>query len=668
MRNRNFKRDKHVIKKRRHTSYDKKAVRKTDLSSKKDRSAGRGRKDSGMDPIPEVFEDETVAESMKLPDRVSDEEIKGRLDLRDQLVFTIDGDHTRDFDDAVSLSFENGIYTLGVHIADVSHYVKENSALDREALKRGTSVYFPDRVIPMLPESLSNGICSLNEGVDRLTLSCIMKIDMNGKITDHRIADSVIRSSHRMTYGQVQGILDDTDEDAREKFKDAVPVIFQMRDLSKILKEKRARRGALEFETVESEITVDSEGRVTDVRRAERNEATELIEEFMVAANTTVATRFCDLGIPFLYRVHGRPDGEKLASLSRVAKTYGVFMKTDKKHKISPLEMQRFLRAFKGTDEESFISVLALRSMQHAEYSTESTGHFGLAEEKYSHFTSPIRRYPDLQIHRIIKEYLSDKLSDRRISHYKKILPKVAEKSSMFERRAEEAERDSVKLKKCEYAAGHIGEVSDAVISGVTYFGIYAMLPNTVEGMIHISKLPGGYYQFNEEKLELTDSTGNTLRMGQKIKVRIEHCDTRVGNTDMAVMENPNMSLFEGAEKNTTDKSKDKTKKKKGKTGELKNQTEKPKDKTEKLSDQTEESKDKTEKLKERAAKPRGKTEKIKSKPEKLKIQTEKPKDNTEKSVEETEADKEKKTVKYVLDTVRSDAGKIRLMIKRTTV
>lgn len=496
----------------------------------------RNKETGGGQSIPEEFDESALEEALMLPDSVNEEEMAGRLDLRDRLVFTIDGDHTRDFDDAVSLSYENGIYTLGVHIADVSHYVKEDSALDREALRRGTSVYFPHRVIPMLPEKLSNGICSLNEGVDRLTLSCIMKINRAGEIVEHLIVNSVIRSAHRMTYNELQKILDASTPRIMLKYRDTVPTIFRMRELKEILRQRRMEKGALEFDTVESEFTVDENGKVTGLKRAVRNEATDLIEEFMIAANVTVASEFCEKGLPFVYRVHGKPDPDKIRSLSRIVKTDGVYLKTVKNGKVSPKDLQRMLDAYRGRPELAFISVMTLRAMQHAGYSTESTGHFGLAEEMYCHFTSPIRRYPDLQIHRIIKEHLAGRLKLRRIGHYRRILPGVAEKASLYERRAEEAERFSVKLKKCEYASFRIGEESEGVISGIAPFGIYVMRPDTVEGMIHISRIPGSHYHFDEDRLELRERrTGAVFRLGQEVNVVIDRCDIETGNIDMSL-------------------------------------------------------------------------------------------------------------------------------------
>lgn len=463
------------------------------------------------------------AETMNKP--VSDADMVGRTDLRDTLMVTIDGEDAKDLDDAVSLHMEDGLYVLGVHIADVSNYVQENSALDREALKRGTSTYLADRVIPMLPHTLSNGICSLNEGEDRLAMSCIMKIDSKGRVKDYKICESVVNINHRMSYSQVKKIIEDKDPEMTERFTDVSDMLLKMQELSLILREMRHKRGAIDFDIPETKLFLDRDGTPLEIKPYDRNEATKLIESFMLAANETVASHYYWQGVPFLYRIHKEPDEEKLKKLRTFIKNFGYSLKSNSAE-VHPKEFQKLLAGVEGSNEEALITRVTLRSMQQAKYSPECEGHFGLACEYYSHFTSPIRRYPDLQIHRIIKDDLRGRLNDSRKEHYASLLDSVANNTSKTERRADEAERETIKLKKAQYMERHIGEIFEGVISGVTNWGIYVELENTVEGLVHVSSLHGDYYRFIEEKYELVgEETGRTFRLGETVKVMVHDVD-----------------------------------------------------------------------------------------------------------------------------------------------
>lgn len=487
--------------------------------------------------LPMEFPEKVMNQAEKTSQEVSEADMADRRDLRDVVMVTIDGEDSKDLDDAVSVDFDGEQYHLGVHIADVANYVQENSALDREARKRGTSVYLVDRVIPMLPHALSNGICSLNEGVDRLSLSCLMTVDMQGEITDYEICESVIRVDKRMTYTAVQALLEDgslvdRDETYRQ-YGNLLPMFRQMKELAAILRRKRKKRGSIDFDFPECKILLDKEGHPTEIKAYERNTATDIIEDFMLAANETVAQHFYWLELPFVYRVHDLPDQERIHKLSSFINNFGYYMKSvgRKNSKVNseevhPKEIQKLLAQIAGTSEEAMISRLALRSMKQAKYSTECTGHFGLACSYYCHFTSPIRRYPDLQIHRIIKDQLRGRLMEERTAHYRGILPEVAKHSSETERRADEAERETDKLKKVEYMEARIGECFDGVVSGVTGWGIYVELPNTVEGLIHVSKLPGDYFYYNENTYEMVgEATGRTFKLGMPVRVRVDDCD-----------------------------------------------------------------------------------------------------------------------------------------------
>ena len=476
--------------------------------------------------LPENFPDEVMVQVAGIPDEVDEEEKKNRLDLRHLQTVTIDGEDAKDLDDAISISKENDDhYTLGVHIADVSHYVTENSPLDKEALKRGTSVYLVDRVIPMLPHKLSNGICSLNAGTDRLALSCLMEIDGKGNVIGHRIAETLIQVDRRMTYTAVNAIVTDRDPDVMEEYRDFVPMFDLMKELADILRERRKKRGSIDFDFPESKIILDEKGRPVDIKPYERNAATKIIEDFMLMANETIAEDYFWQELPFLYRTHDYPDPEKMKRLGTFINNFGYTIRTQN-GEVHPKELQKLLDKIEGTPEEALISRLTLRSMKQAKYTTVCTGHFGLAANYYTHFTSPIRRYPDLQIHRIIKENLRRGLSDRRFAHYDSILPEVAVQCSSMERRADEAERETDKLKKCEYMSKRIGKEYDGVISGVTNWGLYVELPNTVEGLIRVNDLTGDYFVFDEEHMELVgEMTRKSYKLGQKIRVQVADTD-----------------------------------------------------------------------------------------------------------------------------------------------
>lgn len=476
--------------------------------------------------LPEEFPERVLNQAARVAKEVSEKDREGRKDLRSLLMVTIDGEDAKDLDDAVSLYKEGGNYHLGVHIADVTNYVQENSALDHEAWERGTSIYLVDRVIPMLPHALSNGICSLNMKEDRLALSCLMTLDSKGDVIDHEIVETVINVDRRMSYTEVNKILEKDQEMAR-RYKDFVPMFLQMKELADIVREKRKKRGSIDFEFPESKIALDEKGTPLSIEPYERNAATKIIEDFMLLANETVAQHFYWLDVPFVYRTHDYPDPEKILKLGTFINNFGYHIKVKSgDNEIHPKEIQKLLGKIEGSSQEALISRLTLRSMKKAGYTVECTGHFGLACSYYCHFTSPIRRYPDLQIHRIIKEQLRGRLNESRIAHYEEILPQTAKHSSDMERRADEAERETDKLKKVQYMKNKIGQIYEGVVSGITAWGIYVELANTVEGMIHVSKLTGDYYYCNEETYEMIGrDTGNCFKLGQKIRIMVDGVD-----------------------------------------------------------------------------------------------------------------------------------------------
>ena len=475
--------------------------------------------------LPEEFP-KAVMEGLKnVPDEVERGEMAGRKDLRSLMTVTIDGEEAKDLDDAISIERAGDGYRLGVHIADVSHYVKEDTALDEEALKRGTSVYLTDRVIPMLPHRLSNGICSLNEGEDRLTLSCLMDIDSQGNVVGHEIAETIIQSDRRMTYTAVNAIVTDHDPEITAQYAEFADMFLLMKELADILRKNRHARGSIDFDFPESKIVLDEKGKPIEIKPYERNAATRIIEDFMLLANETVAEDYFWQEIPFLYRTHEKPDEDRMKRLGTFINNFGYILRMPN-GQVYPKEIQKLLDKVEGTPEEMLISRLTLRSMKQAKYTTVNTGHFGLSARYYTHFTSPIRRYPDLQIHRIIKESLHGGLTGKRVSHYERILPQVAVQTSALERRADEAERETDKLKKVQFMEPFIGQEFEGVISGVTAWGFYVELPNTVEGLVHISELRDDYYVFVEERYELSgEMTGKTYKLGQTIRVQMTGCD-----------------------------------------------------------------------------------------------------------------------------------------------
>ncbi len=472
--------------------------------------------------LPEEFPEEVLRQISGIGSRIDFSEIGARTDLRSLDTVTIDGEDAKDLDDAITIEKkEDGTYELGVHIADVSHYVTENSPLDREARKRGTSVYLTDRVIPMLPHKLSNGICSLNAGEDRFALSCIMQFDAGGKIIQHRIEETLIQVTERMNYSDVNDILTCHNEQTRLRYRKLIPMFETMKELAGILRRERKKQGSINFDFPECKIKLDHNGHPVDIAPYERNVATNIIEEFMLAANKVVAEEYFWLDLPFIYRTHEYPDLEKVQKLAKMTAGFGYHMKVGREE-VHPKEIQKLIEQIEGSQEEAFLSRLILRAMKRAGYSTVNEGHFGLASRYYCHFTSPIRRYPDLQIHRIIKENIHRGIREGRLQHYAAILPEVAKSSSDLERRADEAEREVEKMKKAEYMQDYIGESFEGIVSGVTSWGIYVELPNTVEGMVRLSDMRDDYYEFEEEKYRvLGHYSGQEYRMGQKVKVKV---------------------------------------------------------------------------------------------------------------------------------------------------
>ncbi len=487
--------------------------------------------------LPTVFPEEVMKQVESVPEEIDQKEIGGRKDIRNLQTVTIDGEDAKDLDDAITLSKEGNLFRLGVHIADVTNYVTEDSALDKEAVKRGTSVYLVDRVIPMLPHKLSNGICSLNAGTDRLALSCFMDIDEHGTVVGHEIAETVLRVDRRMTYTSVKKILEDHDEVERKEYEELVPMFEQMLVLADILRETRRKRGSIDFDFPESKIILDKEGHPIDIKPYERNKATKIIEDFMLLANETIAEDFFWQELPFVYRSHDNPDSEKIQQLGIFINNFGYSIKINQ-DEIHPKELQKLLVKIDNTPEEALISRLTLRSMKRAKYTTTSDGHFGLATKYYCHFTSPIRRYPDLQIHRIIKENLRGGLGEKRIKHYNKILPDIARQASLTERRADDSEREVEKLKKVEYMSNYIGDTFEGVISGITTWGMYVELPNTVEGMIKVSDLKDDYYVYDEVHYSMIgEHTHKTYKLGEKVKVEVVATDKLLRTIDFVLVE-----------------------------------------------------------------------------------------------------------------------------------
>ena len=486
--------------------------------------------------LPTEFPEKVLNQAERVAKAVTTADMAGRKDVRSWQTVTIDGEDAKDLDDAVSLVKEGENYILGVHIADVTNYVQENSALDREALERGTSVYLVDRVIPMLPHTLSNGMCSLNAGEDRLALSCIMTVDPSGDVIAHEIAETVIHVDRRMSYTSVKKILTDHDEAEILEYKELVPMFERMQELSGILRARRKKRGSIDFDFPETKMILDENGKPIDIKPYDRNVATKIIEDFMLLANETVAEDYYWQELPFVYRTHEAPDEEKIRTLATFINNFGYSMHIGV-NEIRPKEIQKLLTKVEDTPEEAMISRLALRSMKQAKYTAENDGHFGLAANYYTHFTSPIRRYPDLQIHRIIKDNLRGRMNESKIEHYQSILPEVAKRSSEMERRADEAERETIKLKKVEYMQAHIGEEFDGVISGITKWGMYVELPNTIEGLVHVTNMTDDHYEYNEERYEMIGMhTRKVYKLGEALRVQVLDADRLMRTIDFKIV------------------------------------------------------------------------------------------------------------------------------------
>lgn len=485
--------------------------------------------------IPDTFSDEVMKEVDNLPDEVLEKDLIGRTDLRDEMIFTIDGDDTKDIDDAISIEKIGDNYKLGVHIADVSYYVRPNTALDSEAFDRGTSVYLADRVIPMLPHKLSNGICSLNPNVDRLALSCIMQIDKNGNVVDYDILQTVIRSRKQMTYKNVNKILEENI--VPEGYEEYEEKLRLMLDLAHILRKNKENRGYIDFDIDESKIIVDDKGKAIDVTLRYRGEGEKLIEDFMIAANETVATHIYYMELPFIYRIHGEPNEEKINNFMRFLNILGYKVKEDL-HKLTPKTMQNILGQLKDKKEFHLLSSLLLRSMQKAIYDTNNIGHFGIASKCYTHFTSPIRRYPDTTVHRLLHTYIFDNnINNETINFYERELPFVAEHTSGMERRSIECERAVDDMKKAEYMMDHIGEEYEGIISSVMPFGMFVELPNLIEGLVRLDSIKGDYYTYDETTFTVRGNKDKRgFRLGDSVKVRVVAADKEKRTIDFEVV------------------------------------------------------------------------------------------------------------------------------------
>lgn len=498
--------------------------------------------------LPQEFPNDVMNEVEQVPAEVDEKDKKGRRDMRDVQMVTIDGEDAKDLDDAISIEkLDNGMYRLGVHIADVTHYVKEKSPLDMEAYERGTSVYLVDRVIPMLPHKLSNGICSLNAHVDRLALTCMMDIDKNGNVQKHEIVETLINIDERMTYTNVKKILIDHDEELQERYKDFIPMFETMEELADILRKKRFKRGAIDFDFPETKVILDKEGVPLEMKPYDRNVATRIIEEFMLVCNETIAEDYFWQEKPFVYRSHEDPDPEKILALTEFINNFGYQVKGNTT-KIHPKDMQKIIEEIDGKPEESIISHLLLRSMKQARYTAECNGHFGLAARYYCHFTSPIRRYPDLQIHRIIKYNLHHELKGKKEAKLGDRMPEVSKQCSLRERRAEEAERETIKLKKAEYMERFIGKIFEGAITGTTSWGCYVELPNTVEGLVHVNEMSDDYYVYDEEGHRfIGERTKQIYRLGDKVFVQVLKANTLTRTVDFRFVSQEDFYASEGS-------------------------------------------------------------------------------------------------------------------------
>lgn len=486
--------------------------------------------------IPNKFPDEVLAEAAKIPEKIDPADYPDRRDLRQQTTVTIDGADAKDLDDAVTVSkLDNGNFFLGVHIADVSYYVTAGSQLDQEAFARGTSVYLTDRVIPMIPQRLSNGICSLNPHTPRLTMSCQMEIDQNGQVVAYEIFPSMIETTERMTYFSVNQILEENDPKMCERYENLVPMFQEMAELHYVLEKMRTKRGAVSFEDKEAEIIVDSNGHPLDIQLRTRGTGEKMIESFMLVANETVAKHFNQKQLPFLYRIHEEPKEEKLQTFFDFASALGILVKQTK-GTIRPKDLQQVLLVAAPKPEAMVINMMLLRSMQQAKYSEENLGHYGLAAEYYTHFTSPIRRYPDLIVHRLIRSYEVDR-SKQNQAKWAERLPDIAIQSSQMERRAVDAEREVDAMKKAEFMADHVGEIYEGIISSVVKFGLFIELPNTVEGLVHISTIVDDYYNFYEAQLALIgEHTHHMFKIGQKVRVKVVKADPLTREIDFELV------------------------------------------------------------------------------------------------------------------------------------
>lgn len=491
--------------------------------------------------IPIEFPEAVLKQADAVPEAISEMDREGRRDLTNEMIVTIDGEDAKDLDDAVTVrKLANGNYHLGVHIADVSYYVTEDSPLDGEAFERATSVYLTDRVIPMLPHRLSNGLCSLNPHEDRLTMSCEMEINPAGEIVAHEIFPSVIHSSKRMTYTAVNQILMEKDATVREEYAEFVPMFELMGELHEILVSKRKARGAIDFEAPEAQILVNENGHPEEIVMRHRGIGERLIESFMLSANETVAEHYFKLDVPFIYRIHEQPDSDRMQRFMEFVTAFGILMKGTSSD-VSPKQLQKVLREAEGKPEEAVISTMMLRSMKQAKYDSEALGHFGLGAEFYTHFTSPIRRYPDLIVHRLIRAYATNGKGSQEKAKWASKLPEIAEQSSKMERRAVDAERETDSLKKTEFMADKIGEMYDGVISSVTKFGIFVELPNTIEGLIHISNMKEDYFEFIENHMMLVgERTGVSYRIGQSVKIKVTKADVETREIDFELIPDPN--------------------------------------------------------------------------------------------------------------------------------
>lgn len=487
--------------------------------------------------LPEEFPKKVIEEANNVAEQELEDEIARRKDLRDLNIFTIDGEDAKDLDDAISIEeLPNGNYKLGVHIADVTHYVKEKSKLDKEALKRATSVYLVDKVIPMLPKQLSNGVCSLNPFEDKLTLSCFMEIDNNGKVINSEIVETVINSKARMTYTEVSDILEKDDEKLKQTFANMVDDFVKAEKLARILMERRRKRGAIDFDFPEAKIILNGDGEVVDIKHYERRISNKMIEEFMLVANETVAEHFYWLQLPFVYRIHETPSAEKMEDLKKFIATFGYTIKGDLEN-VHPKEIQAIVEKIKGTKEEESISTIALRSMKQAKYSPQCVGHFGLAAQYYCHFTSPIRRYPDLQIHRIIKEQLNNKINNKRQEQLAHIVEYASTQSSERERAAELAERDVHDFYKACYMVDKVGQEFEGVVSSVTSFGMFIELDNTVEGLIRLANMRDDYYIYNQETYTIMgERTHKTFKIGDSVKIQVENVNVDFREIDFRLI------------------------------------------------------------------------------------------------------------------------------------